>query len=92
MQSPRFLMPSFRLMPAEWLIVWGLFVATGMILMGYPILLFSFEGGEVMKMLTVMGKYGQIIFVCILLYGSTKLLLGKLNHNINYGAGVDWFS
>lgn len=57
-----------KLLNAEWLVLWGCFVASGMMLTGYPVLLPSAQIGEVAGMLTVTQQYGKLIGMIFCVY------------------------
>lgn len=78
-----FTVSACRILPIEWLMLWGMFVAAGMMMVGgYPLLLPSPQLGEIAQMLTVTGKYSKLIGSIFGLYLLSITLMGMVQRKL----------
>lgn len=74
------------LLPAEWIALFALALAGALIVRGYPPLVPSLEGGEVLRQLSSTARYGTIVLVSIGLFVAVTIARGALRRELSLGA------
>lgn len=73
MLNKHFSVPHSKLLHAEWLVLWSMFVTIGVAACGYPLLVPTPQTGVVGHLLSIGGRYTQLLGGIAVLYTLSKL-------------------